>query len=62
MGNRVSLDQYGRVIALTLLVDVHMCVRMQVLPSEIAHFVARTLSRYRSCDELGIADRRYCSI
>lgn len=29
---------------------------MPVLPSEITHFVARTMGRYRSCDELGIAD------
>lgn len=27
-----------------------------VLPSEITHFVARTMGRYRSCDELGIVD------
>lgn len=52
------LDQYNSVIVPTLLADV------PVLPDEIAHYVARTMSRYRArTTAVEIADlSRYCSI
>lgn len=55
----VFLDRYNWVIVLTDIIPADV----PVLPGEIAHFVARTMSRYRSCDAPGIVDQyMYCSI